>query len=91
MFYKVFVPPPKMKAMLKSGKLVVTMCHGIEYNYKEMPSKLGEMKFEVPDEYHWIYSSTPAIHGKHFFVEVRYQNDSGNRKQSIQLVPDKEA
>lgn len=87
MRYTVFIPPPKSNSMTKSGKLVVALCDGCEYNFQEMPSQLGEMTFEVPDEYVWIYSSKSAMHTKHFFVEVRYQNKSGNRKHSTSLVP----
>lgn len=89
MHYKVFVPPPRMKSMIKSAKLVITKFDS-EYTYTELPAKLGEMRFEVSDEYVWSFSLNPISQVKRFTVKVQYQNESGNKKQSIELVPDKE-
>lgn len=88
MLYSVIVAPPPTKKM--TGKLVITLVNGIDYKYQELPIELGRMEFEVSDEYQWIYSAKNSMYGKHFLVEVRYTNESGNRKKNIHLVPNKE-
>jgi hypothetical protein len=91
MKYKVFIPLPKAKRMVKQDKKVVLeFIDGFdgckrEKVYLLKPHKL-EFEFEVPNGVDYIYN-TSTIDGSYFNIFVEYSNESGSRTEKMLLVP----
>lgn len=89
MLYTVVIPQSKTKRLnteLRLVKIILSESDGgriIEHWIS--PNEL-EFKFDVPDQYEYIYKSN-CIDGETFRVTVTYYNQTKSREETIELVP----
>lgn len=88
MKYRVFIKPPSAKRMAGKKTLFIQAEDGWGQGWKKSVLLTDETtyEFDVADDIDYI-GETTCVDGMTFNVWVEYENSTGSRKETFQLVP----
>jgi hypothetical protein len=88
--YRVKVPAPKAKRMKLKSVIINFGSNWNGFTEQILQYELGatEVFFKIDSCYEWAINSK-IIDGDIFRVRAEFENSTGSRKESVQLVPEK--